>query len=109
MITIGRILSGEPEIEQWFDENYEAEADDTPLDIIDLLNEEEDFRADLSDILQEDMPKFIDFLQRRIDAAQEIDFEEDEEDTEELEQRASRLEFQINQLLGFNILGTPIR
>ena len=88
-------MSGEPEIEQWFDENYEVNADDDPLSIIEMLDKKEDFRALLVDIFPEDMPKFIGFLQERINLQKTI---------RDLEKELSSFDTTIS-----NILGTPIR
>ena len=62
------LLSGEPEIEQWTRDNW----DDLDIDpsksseeIFQVINKrfEDDHRSDLSDILGDEKPKFLEFIE----------------------------------------------
>ena len=98
-------MSGLNEIIQWTDDNINIEQGEDPQEAFEFIDKEftQDNRLPLGDILGDQIPQYIEYLEDRTES-KFIDSE-----TELLQQRASRLEVAINELLGFNLLGTPIR
>ena len=100
-------MSGEPEIEQWTDDNIIIQRGEDPQKVFEFIDKEfqKEGRLPLADILGDELPKYMQYLEERTATTRE-DLE-----LEALEQRADSLERQIRELMSssFNLLGTPIR
>ncbi len=98
-------MSGEPEIEQWTDDEIDIERGEDVQKVFEFIDKEfqKDNRLPLADILGEELPKYMQYLEERTATTREDIL------INELEQRATALEREIRVLEGFNILGTPIR
>ena len=98
-------MSGEPEIEQWTEDEINIERGEDVQKVFEFIDREfqKEGRLPLADILGDELPKYMEYLEERTATSRE------DLDIEELEQRAASLEREIRELEGFNILGTPIR
>ena len=98
-------MSGLNEIIQWTDDEINIEQGENPQEAFEFIDSEfiKDNRLPLADILGDQISEYLEYLQDR------AGFEFIDSETELLQQRASRLEVELERLLGFNILGTPIR
>ena len=100
-------MSGLNEIIQWVEDNMDIDANQNAEENFNDINKEfaKDNRSDLSDILGDEKPKFLEFI--------EDETKQSPEDIQirELEEQAGFLEREIEALSAplFNILGTPIR
>ncbi len=91
-------MSGLNEIIQWVDENYEFEEGEDPQQVFEQLDKDENWRAPLADILNEQLPKFILYLEEKTHTSRE------EVAFNALIQRADSVEQQIRELLkGFTL------
>ena len=59
-------MSGLNEIIQWTQDNFDFSGFETAEDAFRILNETEDWRNDLNDILKADKPAFLEFLASKI-------------------------------------------
>ena len=98
-------MSGLNEIIQWVEDNVDIDqTQDSETNFNDINKMfETDNRSNLSDILGDEKGKFLEFIEDEIGQAPE-DFQISELDTQ-----FARLEQELRDLTGFNILGTPIR
>ena len=98
-------MSGLNEIIQWVEDNYDFESGEDPFRAFQQIDREENWRLPLADILGDQLPEFIQFIEEQTQTTRE-DIE-----IRKLEERAGFLEREIQSLTGplFNILGTPIR
>ncbi len=100
-------MSGLNEIIQWTEDNMDLDPNQSSEENFNDINK--DFekwgRSDLSDILGDEKPKFLEWIEESTRQLPE-DIE-----LRELEEEAESLEEQIRDLMKplFNILGTPIR
>ena len=98
-------MSGLNEIIQWVEDNIDLDPSQSSEQNFNDINKEfaKDGRSDLSDILGDEKPKFLEFIEDEIgQSATDIEIAE-------LERDIFLLESEIRFLEGFNILGTPIR
>ena len=63
-------MSGEPEIEQWTNDNWDdldIDESESSEEIFETINKrfEDDHRSDLSDILGDEKPKFLEFIEAK--------------------------------------------
>ncbi len=63
-------MSGEPEIEQWTEDNWDdldIDESESSEEIFQVINKrfEDDHRSDLSDILGDEKPKFLEFIEAK--------------------------------------------
>ena len=93
------------EIFQWVEDNIDLDPNQSSEENFNDINKifAEDGRSDLSNILGDEKPRFLEFIEDEIKQAPE-DFQISELDTQ-----FARLEQELRDLTGFNILGTPIR
>ena len=98
-------MSGLNEIIQWVEENYDFEEGEDPQKAFEKIDKDEDWRSNLADILGDELPRFMEFIEEQTFTSRE-DLE-----IRKLEEQASDLEMEISRLTQplFNILGTPIR
>ena len=96
-------MSGLNEIIQWVEENYDFDDGEDPQRAFEQIDKDEDWRAPLADILGEQLPEFLEFLEEQTKTSR-ADFQ-----ISELDFRFAQLEQELRELTGFNILGTPIR
>ena len=98
-------MSGLNEIIQWTEDNYDFESGEDPVRAFDQIDREENWRLPLADILGEQLPEFMQFIEEKTSTSRE------DIQIRELEERAFDLEREIESLTRplFNILGTPIR
>ena len=98
-------MSGLNEIIQWVEDNIDLDPSQSSEQNFQDINKEfaKDGRSDLSDILGDEKPKFLEFIEDETKQSPE-DFE-----ISELDFRFAQLEQELRDLTGFNILGTPIR
>ena len=96
------------EIFTWVRDNWnklKIDPTENSEEIFETINKrfDDDNRSDLSDILGDEKPKFLEFIEDETKQSPE-DFE-----ISELDFRFAQLEQELRDLTGFNILGTPIR
>ncbi len=96
-------MSGLNEIIQWTAENIDFRDGEDPQEAFEFIDTQftEENRLPLADILGDELPKYMEFIEERTFTSRE-DLE-----LSELEQRVNDLEQEIRGF--FNILGTPIR
>ncbi len=98
-------MSGLNEIIQWVEDNYDFEEGEDPVKAFNTINDDEDWnrenRSELPDILGNDMPAFMRFLEEQTSTTRE------DLQINKLDQQIAQLEEEIRGF--FNILGTPIR
>ena len=63
-------MSGEPEIEQWTEDNWDdldIDESESSEEIFETINKrfDDDNRSDLSNILGDEKPKFLEFIEER--------------------------------------------
>ena len=98
-------MSGLNEIIQWTEENYDFEAGEDPQAAFEKIDRDEDWRAPLADILGDQLPEYMEFIENQTSTTKEdIEFQD-------LQGRISGLEQEIRDLMttSFNMLGTPVR
>ena len=108
-------MSGLREIIEWVERELILEPTNTVDEEFESISNifERDNRSPLADILRDDTPEFLDFLESKLEEVQ--DQPETEEDLTDLKSRLGVLESQIEDILSrpveilTNILGTPIR
>ena len=96
-------MSGLNEIIQWTEDNYDFEREENVQDAFEKIDKDENWRAPLADILGDELPKFMEFLEEKTETGRE------QFKISELDFRFAQLEEELRNLTGFNILGTPIR
>ena len=69
-------MSGEPEIEQWTNDNWDdldIDESQSSEEIFETINKrfDDDNRSDLSDILGDEKPKFLEFIEERTQQSRE--------------------------------------
>ncbi len=98
-------MSGLNEIIQWVEDNIDLDPNQSSEQNFNDINKEfaKDGRSDLSDILGDEKPKFLEFIEDETKQSPE------EFQISELDTRFAQLEQELRNLTGFNILGTPIR
>ncbi len=96
-------MSGLNEIIQWTESNIDFTDGENPQEAFDFIDKEftKDNRLPLADILGDELPKYLEFIEERTFTTRE-DLE-----LSRLDQRVNDLEQEIRGF--FNILGTPIR
>ena len=98
-------MSGLNEIIQWTEENYDFEAGEDPIKAFDQIDRDEDWRAPLADILGDQLPDYMEYLEQETHTTREDLI------IRELENAITDAERQLRSISSgsFNILGTPIR
>ena len=94
-------MSGLNEIIQWTEDNYDFEPGEDPQKAFETIDRDEDWRAPLADILGDQLPQFMQFLEESTQTSR-ADIE-----LSELDSRIEQLQEEIRGF--FNMLGTPIR
>ena len=96
-------MSGLNEIIQWTEDNIDFERGENPQNAFEFIDAEfrKDNRLPLADILGDQLPDYLKFLEESTDTSREdIKFTR-------LEERIESLQAEIGEF--FNMLGTPIR
>ena len=98
-------LSGLNEIIQWVEENYDFEAGEDVQKAFEQIDKAEDWRAPLADILGDQLPNFMEYLEQETHTTREDLI------IRELEGAIADAERELSSISGrtINFLGTPIR
>ena len=86
-------MSGLNEIIQWTEENYDFEEGEDPQEAFQQIDRDEDWRAPLADILGDQLPEYMEFIEQQTSTTKE-DIE-----LQDLQRRAESLEQEILNLM----------